>query len=133
MKVLNRVFMSNGNPLTDPDPAMSPAQVKDFWATVHPELLNAEVQGPTTTDTELVYTFHRTTGTKGRSPKVAEKSTSGEIRSFQQRLEIAAGEAPKSKSKSLPVSELTTLNQLLTPSRHYAALQLPTPSCPLLI
>lgn len=135
-KVLKRVFMSNGIPLTDPDPAMSPAAVKDFWSAMYPELLNAEVQGPVTSDTELTFTFHRTTGTKGRGSKTVAapaKSAPKSNSSFMQRLEIAAGEASKVVSKTLPPSKLTQLYQLMQPARSDKALQLPSLNCPLLI
>jgi PRTRC genetic system protein C len=131
--VLKRVFMSNGNPLSDPDPSMSPAAIKDFYSAMYPELLNAEVQGPVVGDAELVFTFHRTTGTKGRTSKEAAKAVKGAQASFMQRLEVAAGEASTSESKHLPSSQLTVLSKMLWPSVKDKALQLPGQNCPLLI
>ena len=68
MKVskLTRKFVFNGTRLQDPDLAMSPAQVKDFYAGIYPELVNAEVSGPIQSGEDLEWTFKRTTGTKGR-------------------------------------------------------------------
>lgn len=125
---LTRVFVSGGNPLTDPDTTMSPAQVKDFWTTAYPELTNAEITGPVKDGTKLVYTFNRSTGTKGSS---VQPSSKGTIPSFMKRLEKAAGEAPI--VKSLPGHEVNSLRQTLTPQFGGQSLQLPSRSCPLLV
>lgn len=132
-KVLKRVFMSNGNPLTDPDPSLSPAQIKDFYSAIYPELLNAEVQGPVVGETDLVFTFHRTTGTKGRAAKVPVVIANETTASFMQRLEVAVGEASTSENNHLPSSHLLALSTMLTPSPKGQALQLPSGSCPLLV
>ena len=133
MQVINhkRVFMSNGSPLTDPDPALSPAAIKDFYSAMYPDLLNAEIQGPEVKDGELVFTFHRTTGTKGRKAKPAALAAKDNTASFLQRLEIAAGEAKK--STNLPALEVTRLRATLTPSFGDQALHLPMLNCPLLV
>ncbi len=139
--VLKRVFMSNGNPLTDPDPSMSPAAVKDFWSAMYPELLNAEVQGPVTKDGELTYTFHRTTGTKGAASKTAAKkarsTAPAHATSFLRCLEAAAPEASKTRSKArnkasgLP--SLANLKRMLDPQLGGSPLTLSSSSCPLLL
>ena len=42
---VTRQFLSGGRVLPDPKPSMSPEEVKGFYAGVHPELLNAAVEG----------------------------------------------------------------------------------------
>ena len=63
-----------------PDGSYSPAQLKDLYASNFPDLLNAEIEGPNVKDGKAVYTFKRTTGTKGRTatqlPKLPESKTS---------------------------------------------------------
>jgi PRTRC genetic system protein C len=56
--------------LEDPSPAMTPAQVMDFYASAYPELTTAKVEGPvseTAPDGSSVaaYTFSTSIGTKG--------------------------------------------------------------------
>lgn len=139
--VLKRVFMSNGNPLTDPDPSLSPAAVKDFWAAMYPELLNAEVQGPVNKDGELTYTFHRTTGTKGAAAKASTQKAGPKlpagVASFLRCLEAAAPEASKSRSKSRSQPggqpSLGDLKRILHPQVGGSAMTLPSSSCPLLL
>lgn len=67
MKVttLLRVFKYEGQELPDLGASFSPAQVKDVYTANFPELVNAEIEGPNEIDGKLVYTFKRTTGTKG--------------------------------------------------------------------
>lgn len=64
---LTRVFMHGSVRLADIGSQFTPAQVKDFYAQVHPDLTNAEIEGPATKGDELVYTFRRAVGTKGAS------------------------------------------------------------------
>jgi len=42
---VTRQFLYGGRVLPDPNPSMSPEEVKGFYAGVHPELLNAAVEG----------------------------------------------------------------------------------------
>lgn len=89
VQVLTRVFAYNGLELTDPDPTRSPAQVKDVYATMYPELTTAEVEGPVTKGDRMTYTFKRSTGTKGKTDSVKE----GQKVPFADRLAaIAAGQ-----------------------------------------
>lgn len=62
---LPRIFKYNEMVLDDPDIAMSPEAVKDFYAETYPELTQAEITGPETTDEGLVYELGKTVGTKG--------------------------------------------------------------------
>lgn len=127
-----RVFVHNGARLADPDTVMSPASVKDLFSAMYPELLNAEIQGPEVEGAELVYTFHRTTGTKGASVKrvravrpVKEKS------SFMRRLDIAAGETAPTTTV-LPPSNLNKVHALMKPMGGQP-LSLPSSSFALLL
>lgn len=135
--VLKRVFMSNGNPLTDPDPSLSPAGVKDFWSAMYPELLNAEVQGPVSNDGELTYTFHRTTGTKGAGAKAQKQKVRTKVpahaASFLRCLEAAAPEASKTRSKASGFTSPASLRNMLTPHIGGSAMTLPSSNCPLLL
>lgn len=62
---ITRVFMHSGRQYPDPDVSMTPAQVKDFYANIHPELLNAHVDGGTFEGDTQVFRFERAVGTKG--------------------------------------------------------------------
>lgn len=60
-----RVFRFNNMPLQDPDPKQTPEEVKEFYARIHPELTNAEIEGPNAKGAEIVYEFRKAVGTKG--------------------------------------------------------------------
>ncbi|MBN2640363.1 MAG: PRTRC system protein C [Victivallales bacterium] len=62
---LERVFEYNGVKLEDPGTDKEPNEVKDFYAGVYPELLNADVKGPVISGNVQTYTFNTRTGTKG--------------------------------------------------------------------
>lgn len=63
---VRREFHFNGAKLADPDPGMSPEQVKKLYAgNGYPTLTNASVTGPETKDGREVYTFKAAVGTKG--------------------------------------------------------------------
>lgn len=62
---LKRVFKHKDLNLTDPDVAMSPNDVLDFYANQYPELTNAHVTGPTSKDDTLEFVFSTSVGTKG--------------------------------------------------------------------
>jgi PRTRC genetic system protein C len=51
--------------LSDPDYAMSPERVKEFYAAVYPELTQAVVEEPERRGATQVYKFTRAVGTKG--------------------------------------------------------------------
>lgn len=85
---LTRVFVYNGMRLVDPGADLSPAQVKDFYAAMYPELTTAEVTSAKEVGNELEYTFRKTTGTKGRE-------SAGDLKEevqipFVERLQAAA-------------------------------------------
>ena len=66
---LERVFkFENRNAemtLQDPNPAMSPEEVMDFFSNTYPELTTATVHGPQIENDCAVYHFKTTIGTKG--------------------------------------------------------------------
>ena len=62
---LRRAFLYNGRALPDPDGSMTPEQVKNFFANIHPELINAAVEGGNYEGDTQVFEFRRAIGTKG--------------------------------------------------------------------
>ncbi len=60
-----RKFMFNGMELVDPNPSMTPEQVKGLHAIDHPELTTATVTGPEKSGEDQVYKFVRAVGAKG--------------------------------------------------------------------
>lgn len=64
-KVLSRDFSYNGMKLPDPDPRMTPDEVKNLYSHQYPELATAAITGPETSGEHLLYSFVRAIGTKG--------------------------------------------------------------------
>lgn len=64
---IERRFKYNSVTLPDPNPALGPDQIREFYATQYPELNNAVVEGPTTKDGVATYTLARAAGAKGAS------------------------------------------------------------------
>jgi PRTRC genetic system protein C len=62
---VERKFKYNALVLDDPDPAMTPEQVKDYYADIYPELTQAGIEGPEFSDTTKEYEFKKAVGTKG--------------------------------------------------------------------
>lgn len=60
-----REFRYNGIPLQDPGAQYTIAQVREFYATLYPEIINADIEGPENVGAKVVYTFRRAVGTKG--------------------------------------------------------------------
>ncbi|HOG39996.1 MAG: hypothetical protein ILNGONEN_02475 [Syntrophorhabdaceae bacterium] len=65
MEALARTFRYNTIILDDPDPDMTPEQVKEFYANIYPELTQANIEGPELAENGLNYKFNRSYGTKG--------------------------------------------------------------------
>ena len=61
------VIARNGKDVTlpDPDPAMSPDQVMQFYSNTYPELVTSSCTGPVCDGDAMTYTFRTTVGTKG--------------------------------------------------------------------
>jgi PRTRC genetic system protein C len=64
-KVLSRSFTYNGVKLPDPDPRMTPEEVKTIYSHQYPELATAAITGPEASGEHLQYCFLRAIGTKG--------------------------------------------------------------------
>lgn len=62
---LTREFKYNGVKLADPNPAFTITQVRDFFATVYPEIISADIEGPEQIGAKAIYSFRRAVGTKG--------------------------------------------------------------------
>lgn len=67
MEILKAVreFRYNSVVLPDPDPNLTIEQVRDTFAALYPEIVNADVEGPETAGAKMIYTFRRAVGTKG--------------------------------------------------------------------
>jgi PRTRC genetic system protein C len=64
-KVISRSFTYNGLKLLDPDPRMTPEEVKNVYSHQYPELATAAITGPEASGEHLQYSFVRAIGTKG--------------------------------------------------------------------
>lgn len=64
-KVLPGNFTYNRVKLPDPDPRMTPEDVKTIYSHQYPELATAAIAGPEATGETLQYSFTRAIGTKG--------------------------------------------------------------------
>ena len=64
-KALSRSFTYNDVKLPDPDPRMTPEEVKTIYSHQYPELTTAAVTGPEIVEEHLRYSFVRAIGTKG--------------------------------------------------------------------
>jgi PRTRC genetic system protein C len=64
-KVMSRNFTYKGVKLPDPDPRMTPEEVKNLYSNQYPELASAAITGPETSGDHLQYSFVRAIGTKG--------------------------------------------------------------------
>lgn len=63
---IERVFTYNGIKLADPNPALQPDAVREFYVPQYMELTTAVVEGPVTKSDVATYTFRRAAGAKGR-------------------------------------------------------------------
>lgn len=62
---LIREFRYNSVVLPDPNSTFTLEQVRDFYSTVYPEIISADVEGPEQLGAKSVYVFRRAVGTKG--------------------------------------------------------------------
>lgn len=65
LKPLKRVFQWNGLEIPDPNARLKPEEVLKVLGTVHPELNNASLEGPSFQGDKEVYTCSTRLGTKG--------------------------------------------------------------------
>ena len=57
--VVTREFSFNGVKLPDPDPKLSPEQVRSVLATMYPDIATASITGPEAVGDKLRYNFVR--------------------------------------------------------------------------
>jgi PRTRC genetic system protein C len=65
VRAMERTFAYNGLQLPDPDPRLTPEQVRDLYASSYPEITTASIEGPDASGGTLRYKFTRALGTKG--------------------------------------------------------------------
>jgi PRTRC genetic system protein C len=63
--VLSRTFEFNGVRLPDPDPKLSPEEVRNLYAHQFPDIATAAITGPEAVGDKLRYQFTRAIGSKG--------------------------------------------------------------------
>jgi PRTRC genetic system protein C len=63
--VVTREFSFNGVKLPDPDPKLSPEQVRSVLAAMYPDIATASISGPEAVGDKLGYNFVRAIGAKG--------------------------------------------------------------------
>jgi PRTRC genetic system protein C len=63
--LVTREFSFNGVKLPDPDPKLSPEQVRSVLATMYPDIATASITGPEAVGDKLRYNFVRAIGAKG--------------------------------------------------------------------
>ena len=61
---MSRIFIYDGREFPDPDPSLSPEEIKQMMAGFFPELSNADVTESARGDDQL-FKFQRKVGTKG--------------------------------------------------------------------
>ncbi|VWB76794.1 hypothetical protein BLA6993_03630 [Burkholderia lata] len=103
-ETLIREFRYNGARLTDPSPAFSLHQVRDFYGNTYPEIVNAEIEGPEVVGNRNVYTFRRAVGTKGSAMTLE-----------QLRAELVDGTLRKSRENLISPADVST-----DPMRRFA-------------
>ncbi len=63
--LLRREFVYNGTVIPDPNPSMSPEQVRDTLVAAYPEIATAALSGPEVKGDAARFTFSRAIGSKG--------------------------------------------------------------------
>jgi PRTRC genetic system protein C len=106
---ITRNFRYNSITLPDPNPALGPEQIREFYATQYPELNNAVVEGPVTSNALATYTFIRAAGAKG---------TAGEGRSARE--VVAATLTGSTGSPEQVLLESALEDRLAAPAGHIA-------------
>ena len=65
IKGITRKFIFEKNTLEDPNPALSPDEVRKYYVAQYPALTTANIDGPEVSDGVVKYTFGKIIGTKG--------------------------------------------------------------------
>jgi len=107
---LTREFRYNGVRLADPSPNFTLEQVRDFYANTYPEIINAEIEGPTIEGAQQVYSFRRAVGTKGN-----------DVAATTLFMQIANGTLYRNRNGALPAGSLNhpAARALLLATRRY--------------
>jgi len=63
--VIEREFNFHGVKLPDPNPKLSPEEVKGLFCTMYPDIATASITGPEPVGNKLRYSFIHAVGTKG--------------------------------------------------------------------
>ena len=61
---MTRIFVYEGREFPDPDPELTPEQIRQHWSTMFPELATATIKESKKGEDD-VFTFERKVGTKG--------------------------------------------------------------------
>jgi len=62
---LKRAFSFQGIRIEDPDPRLSPEEVRAVLAPLYPDIATAAISGPEVVGDKLLYSFSRSIGVKG--------------------------------------------------------------------
>jgi len=62
---LKRYFAFQGLKLPDPNPTLTPEEVRSFYSAQYPDLATASITGPEVVGDKFFYNFSRAIGTKG--------------------------------------------------------------------
>lgn len=125
-ETLIREFRYNGARLTDPSPAFSLHQVRDFYGNTYPEIVNAEIEGPEVTGNRNVYTFRRAVGTKGAAMTLEQLRTemvNGTLRKSSENL-ISPADASVDPMRRFMTAATSPINgtRLTPPISHMPVL-----------
>ena len=63
--ILSRCFSFQSLKLPDPDPKLSPEEVRVLYSQQYPDIATASITGPEVVGDKLLYTFSRHIGAKG--------------------------------------------------------------------
>ena|SRR2546427_10539617 len=91
-KVMSRSFSYDGVKLPDPDPRMTPEEVKTIYSNQYPELATAAIMGPEASEERLQYSFVRAMGRRG-SPRHGAQDEHLDVRRKQAAVSANAFEA----------------------------------------
>lgn len=86
-----RVFVYNGSEYPDPDPQLTPDQIRRELARFVPELTNADVREETRQDGTVQFVFSRRIGTKGVAVALAEHAPAPEVAGAEEPAIPSAG------------------------------------------
>lgn len=106
-QALIREFKYNSVKLADPSPDFTLQQVRDFFANVYPEIINADIEGPQLIGDKHAYTFRRAVGTKG----------GGVLRAAFERAQARAGAESPSTRMIMDLAALDKIGGLRTTAR----------------